>query len=105
MPSLGLLGYWPSYLSFSLYSENTPEATVYMDDPGGQVSVTEIAYERLNAPDYSSQMVYDVVGERACDERMSAAPRSTLVIQRAPGLLSGSRESRTYTCRDLAGSP
>lgn len=100
-PAAGLLGYWPSYLSFALYSENTPEAEVVVD--GHRASVRQLAYERLNVPAFPSMGVYEAAGERACAglghaEQLNAP---ALIVWSSPNILAGNRETRAYTCGEL----
>ena len=100
MPATGLLGYWPSYLSFALYSQNTPEASVTVD--GRLTSVTTISYEVLNVPAYPDPAIYQAVAQRSC---ATGSQGSTLIIRDAPDLLTGHRERREYTCAELREIP
>lgn len=99
IPAAGLVGYWPSYLSWALYSENTSGAMV--ETPAGSAAVVDMAYEQLNVPAFPSEQVYEAVGERACGAS-KLVPREygepVLTIQSRPGILDGARESREYTC-------
>lgn len=97
MPFFGVLGLWPSYLSWALYSENTSEAVVRTD--GGEVGVTAIAYEHLNVPAYPSPAVYEAVAERACALRgPGAAGEAALVVWDRPDILDGQRTQKEYIC-------
>ena len=55
-PAAGVAGYFPSYLSWALYSENVLEASVEMPGEAGRTSVTTIAYEALNVPPFPSPL-------------------------------------------------
>ena len=106
MPALGVAGYWPAYLSFALYSQNTPEASVTVD--GRSTTVTSMAYEALNVPAYPAPAVYKAVAESTCamGPKAHGRPRgSVLVIRAAPDILAGGRESREYACGDLLVEP
>ena len=107
-PAAGVAGYWPSYLSFALYSQNTPEASVEMPSPGGRTTVTSMTYETLNVPAYPSLGVYEAVGERSCEAGLEAhggSQGSVLVVRHRPDLLSGHRTSLRYSCEELREIP
>ncbi len=99
MPAFGLFGLWPSYLSASLYSENTKSALVY--DGKEYVSVSSLAVEEFETPAYPEEAVFLSVAERACRRYgEELAGRPAIQTFSRPNLLTGEKNSRAYACSD-----
>ena len=121
MPALSFLNLWDSYLSASLYSGNTKDATLYVtravhgrlpEEVRGQAAVAgRSAYthavhisswssEEMNVPAYPESRVYKNVARYVCG--YATKPSGVkLAIQNKPAIWDGSREVEVYDCSGL----
>jgi uncharacterized membrane protein YphA (DoxX/SURF4 family) len=119
LPALSLVDRWDSYLSFSLYSGNQRQATIYMADPVAgalpgelqevidentskvdTLDVREWSYSELNVPPYPEVRVYRNVGKRVCD-LAGNSPRMIMVVTGKRNWFRR-QQMTVYTCADLA---
>lgn len=101
MPAFGLFGLWPSYLSASLYSENTKSALVYAGED--YVTVSSLAFGEFETPAYPEEAVFMSVAKQACKRHEEElAVRPVMEVFSRPGLLTGETSSRIYSCPALS---
>jgi hypothetical protein len=101
MPLLNFFGLWDSYLSSSLYSYNTKEGYILVPKGSGweQISLVNVSLEEMNVPPYPAERVIrNVFAKRWCEEGDSSEP--LLYLSDRPGILSGERSSKIYSCND-----
>jgi hypothetical protein len=120
MPLFSFFGLWDSYLSASLYSGNTKNATIYVSEavknklPGtirdlalkseadgtNAVSISDWSFKELNVPPYPEDRVFKNVARHVCAyaEEPSGV---TLAISGKPNPLDGSTEAEIYDCSGL----
>lgn len=94
MPILGVFGYWPSYLSFALYSENTASGYVYDGDVFEPI--VNRAYDELNVPAYPELSVFRDVALSECEENTEGY--IILVVDGRPAMLSGKASRERFFC-------
>ncbi|MTI87436.1 MAG: hypothetical protein FH748_05645 [Balneolaceae bacterium] len=118
LPSLNFVGYWDSYLSFSLYSEKTDKAYFFVSDEFKQrfseesqqlfdmenkIYVQKLAYSELNTPMYPERRVYIEIFEKFCSE---ADQNFDIIIQlqTMPNPLKNEWKKETIFCEDIGYS-
>jgi hypothetical protein len=113
MPVFHFLDVWDSYLSAALYSGNTIQAELFVneaveqslpgiadvgarEEAGSPVDVDSWAMRELNVPGYPARRVYAAIA-RTLAARAGAAARIMLVIQERPDWRTGKR-GETVEC-------
>lgn len=118
-PALNFIGYWPDYLSHSLYSYATPEAKVTLPhslapklpasarevaadlpDDRAQVDIILWSYRDLNAPPFPAMRVYRAAAVTLC-RSLEWPTDLTLEVKGKPDWRTGLSESTTITCKEL----
>jgi uncharacterized membrane protein YphA (DoxX/SURF4 family) len=117
LPAFSLVDLWDSYLSFSLYSGNQRQATIYMadwvadrlperlqevvalDDSEWQVDtldVEEWSYDELNVPPYAETRVLKNIGRRVCS--YAGNPRQMVLAIEGKRVWFHRRRMSLYAC-------
>lgn len=117
MPFLSLFNLWDSYLSFTLYSGNTKEATIYISEsvekalPSEIKKYTEIKdnkttinvlmwpFRELGVGPYPETRAYKVVGKKICE--YAQKPSDVILIVKAKPTLFNRDKQASYTCDKL----
>ena len=118
LPLFGLFGLWDAYLSASLYSGNTPSATLHLSEQvcgrvpprsrraaemqGGACTLhaNRWSYAEMSVPVYPEPRIYRTLAQRLCAE--AAAPSDVrLEISERPRLLDGTRRTVSLSCADI----
>ncbi len=115
LPALSLFGWWDAYLSSALYSGNTAQAIVYVDQVALRrfpdsvrehiwqksepmfLDVNRWSYGELNVPAYPALRVLRQVGHAICRDH-SGLGKTVLRIFHRPDWRSGKRDSEFCDC-------
>jgi len=115
LPFLSFFGWWPAYLSASLYSANVPETNIFVGNSViGQLpvpirryvhkvygdenvlKVQDWSFGELNVPPYAEARFYKRLGAEVC-RYSNNSPEVVLVVQEKDTLLGPGLRS-SYTC-------
>lgn len=118
-PALSFAGWWDLYLSSALYSGNTPNAAIRINEEVRQrlspktqqlvffskagepiLPVYEWSISDLNIPQYPEVRVYKQLGWSIC--RLAAGHKDIeLIIQERPSIIDGTARVTRWSCLDL----
>jgi hypothetical protein len=115
LPAFSLVGLWDSYLSLALFSGNTQQAVIYVEDPVIDQLPTPIhqhiwhethpffldinrwSYDELNVPVYPEHRIYRAVARQICKYGANSTD-ILLRIKLKPSPVTGQRDSQLYHC-------
>lgn len=118
LPAFSLVGLWDSYLSLALYSGNTQQAVIYVDNPviaqlpstihphiwqSTQpffLDINRWSYDELNVPVYPESRIYRAVARQICKYGRNSSDIKLRIKQR-PSAVTGVRESQYYDCNHV----
>lgn len=117
-PALSFIGLWDMYLSFALYSWNTPSARFVLAKsetseclPEGvrphvkgtpaAIELVEWSFAELNVPPIPEPRLFQQVARDLCRH----CPQGQLSVMGKPEILSGHREHMTLSCSELVREP
>lgn len=120
MPLFSFFGLWDSYLSASLYSENTETAAIYVSDKvkdrlpkrisdlalksnahgANVVSIFDWSFGELNVPPYLESRVFKNVTRHVCAYTKKPSDVK-LLVKGKPSLMEGTKETKIYDCSGL----
>jgi hypothetical protein len=118
LPAFSLVGLWDSYLSLALFSGNTQQAVIYLDNPVIDqipaairphiwqenepyfLDINRWSYGELNVPVYPEPRIYRAVARQICKYGRNLSDIK-LIIREKPGTISGVREPHIYECNQV----
>jgi hypothetical protein len=101
MPLFSFFGLWDSYLSASLYSGNTKQAHISVQDGSlpARTSISDLSMKEMNVPAYPEERIFKSVFAWWCEGAGLSEP--ILRVLENPEIFSGERQTNTYRCDDV----
>jgi uncharacterized membrane protein YphA (DoxX/SURF4 family) len=122
MPFFSFLGWWDSYLSWSLYTGNVDGGNIFcsnlvagqlpdyvqpyiahVSDNNNQLTIRKWALGEMNVPPYPESRIYRAVGAAVC-RMTNNSPELALYVRRKATILHADQVTR-YNCLDLTTQP
>lgn len=121
MPLFSFFNLWDSYLSSTLYSHNTNQASLYLSrssenylpsaikkyavkdtqDTYNAINISTLSFGLLNVPAYPEPRIFKRVAASMCGLLPDKGPRSMLLQIHERSTILREGQVRTYTCADL----